>query len=46
MEANANFIVPQDQINFKTVYENINGICNGSKYHLLQINNMTNQYHQ
>lgn len=34
MEANANFIVPpQDQINFKTVYENINGICNGSKYH-------------
>lgn len=31
MEANANFIVPPDQINFKTVYENINGICNGSE---------------
>lgn len=31
MEANANFIVPQEPINFKLVYENINGHCNGSK---------------
>lgn len=32
MEVNGNFIVPPDQINFKTEYENINGHCNGSKY--------------
>lgn len=34
MEINADFIVPppQEQINFKTAYENINGHCNGSKY--------------
>jgi len=30
MEANVNFI-PQEPINFKMVYENINGHCNGSK---------------
>lgn len=28
----ANFIIPRDQINYKAVYENINGHCNGSKY--------------
>lgn len=37
MEANANFIVPQEQINLKAVYENINGHCNGSKYNFMII---------
>lgn len=32
MEVNANFVAPQEQINFKPVYENINGHFNGSKY--------------
>lgn len=32
MEANVKFIVPPEQINLKTAYENINGHCNGSKY--------------
>lgn len=37
MEANANFIVPQEQINLKAVYENINGHCNGSKCNFMII---------
>lgn len=32
MEVNGNFIVPPEQINYKAVYENVNGHCNGSKY--------------
>lgn len=32
MEADAEFIIPQEQINLKTAYENINGHCNGSMY--------------
>ncbi|XP_060868954.1 protein argonaute-2 isoform X1 [Metopolophium dirhodum] len=30
MEVNADFVVPQEQINFKPVYENVNGHFNGS----------------
>lgn len=32
MEVNAHFVVPQEQINYKPAYENINGLINGSMY--------------
>jgi len=42
MEINANFVVPQEQINFKPVYENVNGHFNGSKYLQLYFNQFYN----
>jgi len=42
MEVNENFAVPQEQINFKPAYENINGHFNGSKYLQLYLDSINN----